>query len=434
MEKAKVKKLIIGLISAFIIIYIVYVGFSKIFDADGIETEIATEISATDSLYEDGIIIREESIIKNNKDGVISYVANDGDHVAKNEVIASLYKNEEDVINNKALNDVNEEINQIKKLRAIASTGDLAIDNINSQINNAIISLNTNIADRDFINTDDYVNDLTYLITERLVVTDNAVDISKKLNELRAEKTELKNNTTKATGHIKAKKAGCFVSSADGFESIFDYENVKTINIKDFNKMKEAEPKKVSDNTVGKLITNVDWYVVCPISRQDALRITTSGYQKVTINMPFATTTSIPAYIESVNQDNTGDGDSIIVLRCDYMNSELASVRNENIEICLNTYSGIRVSKDAIHDGIVKKISEDEGGNQITKKKKVQGVYVLYGNELQFKEISILYSGSDFVICDPSPKKGKLFNGKTVSLYDNIVIKGDDLKDGKIVK
>lgn len=434
MDKAKAKKLIITLMSAFIIVYIVYVGISTVFDVNGIETEIATEMTATDSLYKEAIIVREEKLVKNKLDGVISYVANDGDHVAKGEVIASLYKDEKDVINNKKLDDINEEIIQIKKLNASASTGDLAIDNINSQINNAIISMNSSIADRDFINTESYIDDLTYLITERHVVTNNAVNVSKRLNELEAEKTQLESETTKATGHIKAKKAGCFVSSADGYENVYSYENVKSININKFNEMKDEKPKKLSEKTVGKLITNVEWYVVCPVSSQDALRITTSGYQKVIINMPYATTASIPAYIEAVNPDPTGDGDSVMVLRCDYMNSELASVRNENIEICLSSFEGIRVSKRAIHDGIVKKISEDKDGNQLTKKKKVQGVYVLYGNELQFKEISIVYSGSDFVICDPSPDEGKLFNGRTVELYDNIVVEGDDLKDGKVIK
>ena len=196
----------------------------------------------------------------------------------------------------------------------------------------------------------------------------------------------------------------------------------------------KAKPKKVSDNTIGKLITNVGWYIVCPISNQDALRIATSSNQKVTIHMPYATTISIPAYVEAINRDVNGGDESIMVLRCDYMNSELASIRNENIEIRLKTYEGIRVSKDAIHDGVVKKMFNDKDGNQVAKKKKVQGVYVLYGNELQFKEISILYSGSDFVICDPSPEEGELFNGETVALYDNVVIEGDDLKDGKIVK
>lgn len=434
MDKAKVKRLIITLISAFIIIYIIYVGIDTIFDLGGIETEIATEMTATDSLYKEGIIVREEKLVKNNSDGVISYVATDGDHVSKGEIIASVYNDETDVLNNKKLDDINNEITQIKKLNASASTGDLAIDNINSQINNAIISMNSSIADRDFIKTESSVNDLTYLITERLVVTNNAVDISKRQKELEVEKSKLESETTKAKGHINAKKAGCFVSSADGYENVFSYENIKSLNINKYNEMKEAKPKKVSDKTVGKLITNVEWYVVCPVSEQDALRITTSGYQKVIINMPYATTSSIPAYIEAVNPDPKGSGEYVMVLRCDYMNSELASVRMENIEICLSSFEGLRVSKDAIHDGIVKKTTEDNDGNQKTRKKKVQGVYVLYGNELQFKEISILYSGSDFVICNPSPEEGKLFNGETVELYDNVVVKGDDLKDGKIVK
>lgn len=434
MDKAKAKKLLVFLISAFIIIYFIYIGISKTFDVTGIKTEIAREMTATDTLYKDAFIVREETLVNNNKNGVISYVSSDGDHVAKGEVIASLYNNEEDVINNKKLDSVNDEITQIKRLNATAGTGDLAIDNINSQINNAIISLNTNIADRDFINVDSYVKNLTYLITERFVVTDNSVDISKRLQDLQNEKQTLENNTTKAISDINAKVAGCFVSSADGYESLFDYDNVKTINIDTFNKMKEMEPKKVSDKTIGKLITNVDWYVVCPISNEEALRIATSGYHKVIIKMPFATTSSIPAYIESVNQSTTKDNEGVMILKCDYMNSELASIRNENVEVCLSNYEGIRVSKSAIHDGVVKKISEDKKGNQITKKKKVQGVYVLYGNELQFKEISIIYSGSDFVICDPSPENGVLFNGETVSLYDNVVIEGDDLKDGKIVK
>ena len=46
---------------------------------------------------------------------------------------------------------------------------------------------------------------------------------------------------------------------------------------------------------------------------------------------------------------------------------------------------------------------------------------------------SLIYSGSDFVICDPSSDNTNLYNGETISLYDNIVVKGNDLKDGKII-
>ena len=60
-------------------------------------------------------------------------------------------------------------------------------------------------------------------------------------------------------------------------------------------------------------------------------------------------------------------------------------------------------------------------------------MYVLYGSEVQFKQISILYSTKDYVICDTSPKENVLFNGETISLYDKVIVKGDDLYDGKVV-
>ena len=67
-------------------------------------------------------------------------------------------------------------------------------------------------------------------------------------------------------------------------------------------------------------------------------------------------------------------------------------------------------------------------------RKEVQGVYVLYGSEVQFKEISIVYAGNDYVLCDSSPTDGTLFSGETISLYDQIITEGDDLYDGKVIK
>ena len=66
-------------------------------------------------------------------------------------------------------------------------------------------------------------------------------------------------------------------------------------------------------------------------------------------------------------------------------------------------------------------------------RKKVQGVYVLYGSEVQFKQVAILYSTKDYVICDTSPEDKVLFNGETISLYDKVIVKGDDLYDGKVI-
>ena len=302
----------------------------------------------------------------------------------------------------------------------------------NSQINNSITELNSRIADKNFLDSENYVDDITYLITERMLVAGKNVDISSRLTDLKAQKQELQNTSNKAVGSVKASQAGCFVSSADGYESIYKYKNANSMTITKYNKLLKQKPNKVSSDTIGKLVTSVNWYVICPISKEEALTLKSTNYDSITVNMPYASTSTIPASIESINQDKKG-GDSILVLKCNYMNSELASVRKENVEICLKTYEGIRVNKDALHTDYVTKITEDSKGNQKSSKKKVQGVYVLYGNELQFKQVNIIYSGSDFVICDPSSDNTNLYNGETISLYDNIVVKGNDLKDGKII-
>ena len=94
----------------------------------------------------------------------------------------------------------------------------------------------------------------------------------------------------------------------------------------------------------------------------------------------------------------------------------------------------MRISKKAIHDDYIEKNVYDDNGNKTVERKKVQGVYVLYGSEVQFKQISILYSGNDYVICDTEPEEGILFNGETITLNDQVILEGDDLYDGKIIK
>ena len=141
----------------------------------------------------------------------------------------------------------------------------------------------------------------------------------------------------------------------------------------------------------------------------------------------------MPASIYRIHQE-TPDSDALVILECDYMDEGLIEARQEPVEIGLGTYTGLRISKRAIHDDYVTKTTYDENDNKHTEKKKVQGVYVLYGSEVQFKQISILYAEDDYVICDTTPDEDELFNGETVSLYDKVILKGDDLYDGKVIE
>ena len=194
--------------------------------------------------------------------------------------------------------------------------------------------------------------------------------------------------------------------------------------------LRNIKKSDVPDNTAGKVVSNVKWYVACEVSHDEAQNLTIWD-SAVTVLLTEASTEAIPAEIYKITQNS--DGKALVILQCDYMNNGLLQARQEPIEIGLGTFTGLRVSKRAIHDDYVTKTTYDENDNSHKEQKKVQGVYVLYGSEVQFKQISILYADDDYVICDTQPEEGILFNGETISLYDKVIIKGDDLYDGKVI-
>ena len=69
---------------------------------------------------------------------------------------------------------------------------------------------------------------------------------------------------------------------------------------------------------------------------------------EVTVEMPFVTVEQIPAEVVKINRDSE-TGEAAVILKCAYMNSELASARKETLRINISSYSGVLVPEDAIH-------------------------------------------------------------------------------------
>ena len=64
----------------------------------------------------------------------------------------------------------------------------------------------------------------------------------------------------------------------------------------------------------------------------------------------------------------------------------------------------------------------------------VQGVYVLTGNIVTFKRLDVIYTGDDYVISKKIYDTVKDDNNiPYVKLYDEVIVEGKDLSDGKII-
>ena len=100
-----------------------------------------------------------------------------------------------------------------------------------------------------------------------------------------------------------------------------------------------------------------------------------------------------------------------MVFSCNYVNGDLAAMRQKEMTAVLETYSGLQVNSKAIRFVDGKK-----------------GVYVLSGSTINFVPVNVLYSTDSYCICEEQT------TGLRIRLYDEIVIKGKNLYDGKVVE
>ena len=152
--------------------------------------------------------------------------------------------------------------------------------------------------------------------------------------------------------------------------------------------------------------------------------------------MPFATTEKIPAEIAAVNQKTPTD-EGLVVLKCNSMDSALMNVRKETVQIEIKSYSGVMVNQKAIHFETVEQTVTDANGKKRTvTHENVKGVYVKSGGQLHFVQIFSDITVNGYAICRTElteEEQELLVTDKTIQLYDEVVVEGTDLYDGKVV-
>lgn len=426
MDKLLFKRILVAALTILALIYVAYLLLSSQFNM--YPTENAVRTTVTDTIYSNGFIIRDENIIPKDTKGILSYSCANGDTVNANGEIAKVYSDEKAAVRNTMADSIEKDVKALEAIQKNSVTGALSLDIINNNIKNSVINYlhNTNKNDVNSCFTDS--DNLLSAINQRQLFTGKVTNFNKKINELKAEAEQLRTSAGEAIDTIKTDKAGYFTEFCDGYENVYPFKDVSKMRLSNLREFKKGS---VPSNIAGKVVSNVNWYVACEVSSDEASRLNIWD-SAVTVLFEEATTESIPAKIYRISQDSKS-GKALVVLKCDYMDNGILEARQEPIEIGLGNYTGLRVSKRAVHDDFVTKTTYEDNGKAHKEKKKVQGVYVLYGSEVQFKQISILYADEDYVICDMEPDPSLLFNGETIALYDKVIVKGDDLYDGKVI-
>lgn len=393
------------LASAAGILIIAYLLYQTVFASmSSIKTETAIHYVAEEIITAEGYIIRDETIITSDDigNGVLSYEIADGSRVAKGGTVAGIYKSEHDVQIKAQISALDKQINNLSGICSMDMSNVTNLDQIDGQIDAALIKLLDSVSDGNYGSLSTDSDNYLTLLNKRLVAIGDETDFSSRLASVKAQRDSLESQLGSPI-NVVSEKAGYFVSSVDGYENVLNSESIKTLTKQQLENIKPEN--NTAQNVIGKTVDGVDWYIATSLSFEDSLKLTEG--QSLSVRIPLKTTTELPVTVEKVNRD-ASTGESVVVFKCRYMSGELSLIRTQPVSIIVSSAEGLYVPNEA---------------QRIVDGKK--GVYVKTGNTISFAPIEVVYTGNGFVVCK---------NDSELRLYDEVVVKGNDLYDGKVVK
>lgn len=430
-KKKRTSRIVIGVSITLALVFVIFLFITTNFMSNRMTvTETVDRSVAYNIVKTTALVVRDEQYIPASSTGVLMYSVNDGDKVTAGGTIATAYRSESDVTATLRIGEIDEKIGYLESLNSVTRSSNIGLDTVNSQLSEKLVALLGRINSRSFGNIAAAEEELMTSIYRKQVLTGEQGKFDDRIAQLKSEKASLEASLSAPIGKVTSSSSGYFVSSVDGYENSVAVDDLESLRYEDYQKITAAQVDP--DAYLGKVIRGVNWYLVCPVTADQATNI--SHYtSEVSVRMPYALSEEIPAKVMYVNQSSDGEH-AVVVLKCNYMNDALSKIRRESVEIVVDSYEGLKVSKSAIHDGELTRTVTNKDGSEKTETKTVQGVYVEYGNELRFRQIVIAYSADDYVICTENPDPELLFNGSTVLLYDQVIVEGSDLYDGKIIK
>lgn len=406
-------------------------------DNGKITTEAALYGEVSDSIQTQGFAVREEEVINLDYSGVLNYRVANGSRVSAGGIIADVFLSESDAAAQNLADRLEREIRSLSSLSkpmdyflsASASTGD--------QIYDSLTGILMDVQQNDFSGVSVLKENLLFSLSRKQVISgeESAEDYAQRVSELEQEKEQLITGSGKAVGSVEAPQAGYFINAADGLEKVEDIKKIKNITAARTEELLSMSSGENISSSVGKICSDFKWYLACLFD--DEAMIKFEGVEDVTLDIPFASTATIPAKIIATNRD-AKTGKTAMVLECSYMDADLAMIRNETIQVNVKTYSGVLVNERALRFCDIEYEEEDGNGGTIKKvKKNVKGIYVLYGGQLDFVQIFSEKDVNGYAVCKTELSEAEeknLVTERTVQLYDQVVVGGVDLYDGKIVK
>ena len=387
-----------------LIVLFVVIQFYKVTHIE-LKTQTATISTVYDKVSSEALFIRDESVVEKSPSGVTVACFQDGDKINVNGNVAMQFSSSKAAANYSKYAELTKQIKYYQTLEAQTVGQSADLETINEDIEQKVINYADGLAKN---RIGDTAEDLDSVLVRRQLIIGEDVNLLSIIESLRDQRNNYQ-SYSKPDRYIKTDKSGVFSSYTDGYENLIDYSKVEETTIDGFKSALKAVDKAQNvSNNIGKLVTSYTWYVQTLVSADTVKNLENGDY--VNIVLKDDTSKSFKAEIVNGAEIALGQKETLLVLKLNEMDADIAKLRKAEIEIRRNNYEGIKVPSEALHvlDG-------------------KKGVYVLIASQVKFREVNVIYSDDDYVLAEYDES-----NEKSIHLYDKIITQGKDLKDGKV--
>ena len=361
------------------------------------DTEEAVLATVNEDIIFDGIIVRDESVVTYNGQGVLDYKYVDGSKVSMNSTVAEVYPTEEAIYARDKIAEIDAEIELLQKAQDPATTNYAEPDALISGIKGGYNDLLASIEARELDKIPSIKSQIALNSNMYSIITGTEAGYTETINELQAKKGKLQSKASAATDAIKADRTGYFVSYADGYENDLKMSGVDKLTESEIREVLKGD-RQPPANAIGKTFDSYNCKIV-GIVKKDS-RISEDANVSLKLN---SSRTVYDCTVDSVK--NSGEN-MIVVLDCDRVDQTLVDSRSLSAKLIFDEYQGIRVPRSALRFQ----------GND-------KGVYVILGKDISFKKINVIYEGDDFVLSENTS------NEEYLLLYDQILLEVVSNKD-----
>ena len=415
------------ILNVFIIAIAVYfmVQFAKT-GGDIFETERAEIKTRQDNVEIYGYVFINEEVIYSTGGNSVNYLLENGKKVGKNQLIAYSHQTPADFSMKDQITALTEKLDILNQSNVNLEIVSPNIERINGDISSIYADMVRNIEKGKINETAKNRNELLILLNKRQLITGEVSGRSFENTIASAEekKRQLESQVTGSgigSREIYSNKAGIFYSRTDGYENSFTAEAAKTLDFNMFGELIEKEPDiNIINNALGKVAYDFNWYLVCKTEKNKTIDFTVDKLYNIIY--PFSSNkTTESVLIKKI--ESTDSDEIILVFETAAIPVDFDFSRKQTVRIVFNEISGIKVLEEAVNK------TEREDGTS------VEGVYILRGNQVIFRELpqNECLGKFDGYYLYLEPSKRKENGSGKLQLYEDVIISGKNLYNGRAV-